>query len=186
MIDDPFDNSDHLGMGDELPPLPVEPADDDPASPFAVALVTVAGMSGVRALRRAWHRRRDEDVAAAHAEPQPAAPRPAPDDTLASRPASERAALVALCIELDDLLSNDALREKLRRGLRRVGVDAVVPDGARFDPEAHRAIGTAAAPDPASERIIARVERPGFRDRGVDLRPPEVIVYSSGVSDRHE
>lgn len=93
------------------------------------------------------------------------------------RVAHDRAALVQLCVELDDLLPNAALREKVRRGLRRAGVAASEPVGARFDPEQHRAVGTVATSDPALVRTIESVERPGFRDGGVELRPPDVVVY---------
>jgi GrpE len=194
---------DETTFGDPIPAAPLDRPEPDQASPFSVAVATVAGMTGVRALRDAWRRRRTEEAAAARppAREPLRAPRPAPAPERATermprerqampempdrqRLDEERAALVELCIELDDLLTNEAMREKLRRGLRRIGVEAVEPEGARFDPEIHRAIGTATAPEANREGIIARVERAGFRDGGVELRPPEVIVYSSERADR--
>jgi hypothetical protein len=41
----------------------------------------------------------------------------------------------------------------------------------------HRAVGTAQAPDREHDLLIQGVERAGFRDRGVEIRPAEVIVY---------
>jgi molecular chaperone GrpE len=193
MMDEILDNADDFEPAD-LPPLPDAAADDDPASPFSVALGTVAGMTGVRALRKAWQRHRDEgdDSAAAPAAEQPSGEQPPREpgsvraEPETSRLAEERAALVELCIELDDMITSDALRAKLRRGLRRVGVEALEPEGVRFDPEVHRAVGSAVAPDAERELTIASVERPGFRDGGVEVRPPEVIVYSSGESARDD
>jgi hypothetical protein len=188
MIDDSFDNTDDLELP-ELPPLPDESA-DDPASPFSVAVATVAGMTGVRALRNAWHRRRDETPADApiRAERPPESdPDPAPPaEPRIARLEEERATLVDLCIELDDMVTSAALREKLRRGLRRVGVETVQPEGERFDPEIHRAVGSDAAPDAEHELTVARVERAGFRDGGVELRPPEVIVFSAEAPARDD
>jgi GrpE len=190
MMDDILDNADDFEPA-ELPPLPDAVADDDPASHFSVALGTVAGMTGVRALRKAWQRRRDDDEDSAAGEQPtgeqlPREPDPLPAEPEAARLAEERATLVELCIELDDMFTNDALRAKLRRGLRRVGVEPLEPEGARFDPEVHRAVGSAVAPDAEHELTIARVERPGFRDGGVEVRPPEVIVYSAGESARDD
>jgi len=165
---------------DEPDPLA---SDADHASPFSVAVATVAGMTGIKALRGAWRRRHD-DAPSAIAEPppvpaaSPAPPAPSPAQPASRPPGSgDRETLVELCIELDDLLTDEALREKLRRGLRRVGVEAVEPAGARFDPEVHCAVGTAAAGDAADDRLIARVERAGFSDHGLEVRPPEVVVY---------
>lgn len=194
----------------------VEP---DHAAPFSVAVGTVAGMAGVRALRDTWRRHRSAARSAgpdAGAAGEPGPPSPAADlapgkerepesmgplpDTSAGLPRSpfasehrdhdaalveERAAMVHLCIELDDLLTNDALRQKLRRGLRRVGVTVEVPEAVPFDADRHRAVGTAPAPDPMLVGTIASVERPGFADAGEQLRPPDVIVYTAKGED-HE
>ena len=176
------------GAGPLTPVQPLPGPEPHVASPLEVALATVAAMTGIRALRETWRRQRDDEAETApspgvHAEPTGELRPPVEPAGPAARLASERGALVALCIELDDMLASEALRERLRRGLRRVGVEAVDPIGAAFDAEAHRAVGTAPAPDPAQELVIARVERSGFRDRGDELRPADVIVYRTGGTD---
>lgn len=179
-------------------------ADPDPdpggaESVFAGALTAVAGWVGFKAVRdkrrkgqpappaaaaprpkviaEAKRSRADvaQPVAADIAEGSDAAP-PVPAEAELPDFAAERDALVALCVELDDLLRSTALREKIRRGLRRAGVEIVEPVGDRFDPDRHVAVGAEPASTPEQHDVIAHVQRAGFRDREAELRPPEVVV----------
>lgn len=180
---DALDGDDILGA----PPAWPDP-EPEGASPFAVAAASVGGLAGIRALRGAWLRRRDraEDEGATGPLAAPVALAPEGGGTTRlERLEGDRAALVALCVELDDLLGSPALRERLRRGLRRVGVETVEPEGARFDPEAHCAVGSEATRDATRDRTVARVERAGFRDRGAEIRPPEVTVYRLEAGRAH-
>lgn len=55
--------------------------------------------------------------------------------------------------------------------------EAPVP-GERFDPQAHQAAGSATTADPALDRTISAVRRPGLRaGDGRLLRPAEVVVH---------
>jgi hypothetical protein len=169
-------------------PSPMVEQDDHTASPFSVALATLAGVGVVRGLRGRWRRGReasDATTGAADGAPAEVAASPAPPVTSGpSAPCvvdgtagAERAALVALCVELDDLLGRPAQRQRLRRGLQAVGVEVVDPVGERFDPEVHCAVGAEPTAEPADDWCIARVERVGFVDRGREVRPPEVVVF---------
>lgn len=60
-----------------------------------------------------------------------------------------------------------------RHGIERYEVD---PGGA-FDAKTHRVIRVAATSDPALDRTVARVVRPGFRSEARVLRAAEVEVY---------
>jgi hypothetical protein len=91
----------------------------------------------------------------------------------------DREALVGACIELSDRLrdANPALWRRLCQGLAAVGVEAVVADGQRFDPETHDAVGRESTTDAARHLTVASTEFCGFTDRGRLLRRPEVVVY---------
>ena len=98
--------------------------------------------------------------------------------------AAERAALVGFCVELEGMLEREALREKVRRALGRVGVRPVDPLGEVFDPDRHEAVGSEPTGDLDCHDRVASVQRLGFLDRnGRELRLPEVVVwrYDAGV-----
>ena len=94
--------------------------------------------------------------------------------------ATERAALVELCVDLADRLrtTGPGLRARLHRGLADVGVVAVEPDGLPFDGAHHDAVDREATTDPARDRTVASTERTGYLDHGRVLRRPEVVVYA--------
>lgn len=93
----------------------------------------------------------------------------------------DRAKLIGHLIDLRERLANLALIHKVDSALAAVGVEPIVPaPGAPFDPEVHRAVGAASAPDAAADWSIGEVMTIGHRDRGVVLRPAEVIVLRSG------
>ncbi|MFC4854961.1 nucleotide exchange factor GrpE [Actinophytocola glycyrrhizae] len=95
---------------------------------------------------------------------------------------AERRSLVALCLYALDRARSAGVVERLEEGLAGVGVDAIRPDGVRFDPAYHEAGGTVATEDEALDGVVAETEVVGFSDRGEVLRVPIVTVYSKGAS----
>ncbi|WP_436492937.1 nucleotide exchange factor GrpE [Actinokineospora sp. HUAS TT18] len=91
----------------------------------------------------------------------------------------ERRSLVTLCLYAHDRARSSGVAERIEEGLAAVGVDAVRPDGARFDPALHEAGGTVATADDSLDGTVAETEVVGFSDRGQVLRPPIVTVYTS-------
>ncbi|TDV50760.1 nucleotide exchange factor GrpE [Actinophytocola oryzae] len=109
--------------------------------------------------------------------PQPTAAAVAFDQALA-----ERKSLVQLCLYALDRAKSPGVVERLEEGLAGVGVAAIRPDGARFDPAHHEAGGTVATTDESLDGVVAETEVVGFSDRGEVLRAPIVTVYSKGQS----
>lgn len=89
----------------------------------------------------------------------------------------DRTRLVRLCVDLHDSLERPALRERVVRALADVGVTAIVPVDAVFDPARDEAVTSVVTDDPGLLGRVASVERPGFRDQDHLLRPAEVVVY---------
>nr|WP_229786756.1 MULTISPECIES: nucleotide exchange factor GrpE [Actinokineospora] len=102
---------------------------------------------------------------------------PSVDLAAFERLAAERKAMVALCLYAHDRARSSGVAERLEEGLAGVGVEALRPDGQRFDPAVHEAGGTADTDDPALDGVVAETEVVGFSDRGHVLRPPIVTVY---------
>lgn len=94
---------------------------------------------------------------------------------------AERRSLVQLCLYALDRARSAGVVERLEEGLAGVGVDAIRPDGARFDPAHHEAGGTVATTDETLDGVVAETEVVGFSDRGEVLRVPIVTVYSKGA-----
>ncbi|MFI7677103.1 nucleotide exchange factor GrpE [Actinophytocola sp. NPDC049390] len=112
-----------------------------------------------------------------------------PDDTPQSPEAvaldqalAERKSLVQLCLYALDRAKSAGVVERLEEGLAGVGVDAIRPEGVRFDPAYHEAGGTVATADETLDGVVAETEVVGFSDRGEVLRVPIVTVYSKGAS----
>jgi len=95
---------------------------------------------------------------------------------------AERRSLVQLCLYALDRARSAGVVERLEEGLAGVGVDAIRPDGVRFDPTYHEAGGTVATADESLDGVVAETEVVGFSDRGEVLRAPIVTVYSKGVT----
>ena len=116
-------------------------------------------------------------------EPEYAAPPepevPAVDLAAFEQLAAERKAMVALCLYAHDRARSSGVAERLEEGLAGVGVEAMRPDGERFDPAVHEAGGTADTDDPTLDGVVAETEVVGFNDRGQVLRPPIVTVYKA-------
>lgn len=100
------------------------------------------------------------------------------DDRDDDSAAGERQALLELCLYALDRARSAGVAERIEQGLAGVGVTALRPDGARFDPSCHEAGGTLPTDDPALDGTVAETEVPGFADRGTLLRAPIVTVYT--------
>ena len=94
---------------------------------------------------------------------------------------AERRTLVQLCLYALDRARSAGVAERIEEGLAGVGVSAVRPDGARFDPSFHEAGGTVSTTDGTLDGLVAETEVVGFADRGEVLRAPIVTVYSKGA-----
>ncbi|WP_020501273.1 nucleotide exchange factor GrpE [Sciscionella marina] len=99
------------------------------------------------------------------------------DEPSAHDLATERSALVRLCMYALDRARSPGVTERIESGLAEIGVEALRPDGQRFDPAVHEAGGVVATSDPALDGVIAETELTGFSDRGELLRVPIVTVY---------
>jgi hypothetical protein len=95
---------------------------------------------------------------------------------------AERKSLVQLCLYALDRAKSPGVVERIEEGLVAVGVEAIRPDGVRFDPAHHEAGGTVATTDENLDGVVAETEVVGFRDRGEVLRVPIVTVYSKSTS----
>jgi hypothetical protein len=91
---------------------------------------------------------------------------------------AEREKLIQLCLYALDRARSNGIAQKLEHGLAEIGVVALRPDGARFDPATHEAGGTLPTEDEGLIGTIAETEIPGFVDRDRLLRAPIVTVYT--------
>lgn len=112
----------------------------------------------------------------------PDAPPQSPEAVALDQALAERKSLVQLCLYALDRAKSAGVVERLEEGLAGVGVDAIRPDGARFDPAYHEAGGTVATTDETLDGVVAETEVVGFSDRGEVLRVPIVTVYSKSAS----
>ncbi len=105
--------------------------------------------------------------------------------------ASFVAKLLDVLDDMDRLVASDpstplpALREglsavdrKLSKELEDAGVERIDPTGAAFDPSQHEAVSTIPAPDKSREQQVSATFQPGYRFKGVLVRPARVQVYS--------
>lgn len=90
---------------------------------------------------------------------------------------AERALLVDAVIHALDRTSSEAVRARLLTALLDVGVAPVGEVGEEFDSARHEAVGTEPADDSSEVGTVASVDRCGFLDRGVLLRPAQVVVH---------
>lgn len=90
---------------------------------------------------------------------------------------AERATLIDAVIHALDRTTSEAVRSRLLAALHEVGVEAVGEAGELFDATRHEAVGTEPAGDSAEPGTVASVDRCGFTDRGVLLRPAQVVVH---------
>lgn len=113
---------------------------------------------------------------------EPDAPPPTAEALALDQALAERKSLVALCLYALDRAKSPGVVERIEEGLVAVGVEAIRPDGVRFDPAHHEAGGTVATADENLDGVVAETEVVGFRDRGEVLRVPIVTVYSKSAS----
>ncbi|MEV5715252.1 nucleotide exchange factor GrpE [Amycolatopsis mediterranei] len=113
--------------------------------------------------------------------PEPGAPPPGtPEKTEADleRALADRQALIQMCLYALDRARSGGVVERLEEGLAAIGVQALRPDGERFDPARHEAGGAVPTEDPALDGVVAETEVTGFADHDRLLRAPIVTVYA--------
>jgi hypothetical protein len=111
--------------------------------------------------------------------PAPAPPPAEPADPAARRTAEQRSTLIHDLAELLPQLP-DAVSWQAVHILEAAGVTVVRPDGRRFDPTLHHAVGAERAPDGAAVGVVARTVRPGYTDGDRILVHPRVVVFEDG------
>jgi molecular chaperone GrpE len=105
--------------------------------------------------------------------------------------ASFVAKLLDVLDDMDRLVASDpatplsSLREglsavdrKLSKELEDAGVERIDPVGIPFDPSEHEAVATVPAPDRSRDHEVSATFQPGYRFKGVLVRPARVQVYS--------
>ena len=105
--------------------------------------------------------------------------------------ASFVAKLVDVLDDMDRLVASDpatplaTLREglsavdrKLSKELEDAGVERIDPVGTPFDPSQHEAVSTVPSPDRSLDQQVSATFQPGYRFKGVLVRPARVQVYS--------
>lgn len=169
------------GGGDE----PASESSDDGTSVGLLIGVGVAGLV-LGALAMALLRGRASSTSAGTSVPAPSTPpSPSPPGAPLSPPtaaAPDRSrGLVSSLVDLSDRVPSQALRAEILAALAAAGVESVeIATGAHFDPATMRGVGSAPAPDATWNGRVAATERCGFRDGATVIRPPEVVVYTSG------
>jgi molecular chaperone GrpE len=71
--------------------------------------------------------------------------------------------------------------KKLWRELEQLGLEAIEPTGAPFNPTEHEAISTVPAPAAERAHTVAQTFQIGYRLKGILLRPARVAVYGEPV-----
>jgi molecular chaperone GrpE len=71
-----------------------------------------------------------------------------------------------------------AVDRKLWKELEDAGVERIDPAGSPFDPSLHEAVSTVPAPDRSRDQQVSATFQPGYRFKGVLVRPARVQVYS--------
>jgi molecular chaperone GrpE len=94
------------------------------------------------------------------------------------RALADRQALIQMCLYALDRARSGGVVERLEEGLAAIGVQALRPDGERFDPARHEAGGAIPTDDPALDGVVAETEVTGFADHDRLLRAPIVTVYA--------
>ncbi len=105
--------------------------------------------------------------------------------------ASFVAKLVDVLDDMDRLVASDpatplpslraglsAVDRKLSKELEDAGVERIDPVGTPFDPSQHEAVSTLPAPDRSLDQQVSATFQPGYRFKGVLVRPARVQVYS--------
>ncbi len=157
---------------------------DDGTSPALLALVGIGG-AAIGAVAMKVLRKPDATPAAPPSFSAGPANMPPPGFAapgVQSPPAVDRSRpLVVTLIDLSDRVSSGALRAEIIAALAQAGVQVLEPaQGAAFDANHMRGVGSAPAPDAGWVGKVAATERAGFVDGGTVVRLPEVVVYTAG------
>lgn len=87
--------------------------------------------------------------------------------------------------EGDGSVSAESLREavmmidrKFRKELEAAGVERIDPAGQPFNPEEHEAVSTLPAPDASRDHEVSATFQPGYRFKGMLVRPARVQVFA--------
>ncbi|MET8847172.1 nucleotide exchange factor GrpE [Amycolatopsis sp. NPDC004625] len=123
----------------------------------------------------AWFRKEGTDRGAAASDLDV---HPLQQVTDLERALADRQALIRMCLYAMDRARSGGVVERLEEGLAAIGVQALRPDGERFDPARHEAGGAVPTEDPALDGIVAETEVTGFADHDHLLRAPIVTVYA--------
>lgn len=90
---------------------------------------------------------------------------------------ADRQKFIELILYARDRVTSPAAADRIDAGLRELGIEAIRPDGERFDPSRHEAAATVPTDDPEKHGLVAETETLGYSDRGHVVRPPIVTVY---------
>ncbi len=71
-----------------------------------------------------------------------------------------------------------AVDRKLSKELEDAGVERIDPVGTPFDPSQHEAVSTVPSPDRSRDQQVSATFAPGYRFKGVLVRPARVQVFS--------
>ncbi len=71
-----------------------------------------------------------------------------------------------------------AVDRKLSKELEDAGVERIDPVGTPFNPSEHEAVSTVPSPDQARDQQVSATFAPGYRFKGVLVRPARVQVFS--------
>ncbi len=77
-------------------------------------------------------------------------------------------------------LLHDAIQlvdKKLWKELEGAGLETIEPVGTPFNPALHEAISAVPAPSPERANLVAATFQPGYRFKGILIRPARVQVY---------
>lgn len=90
-----------------------------------------------------------------------------------------------LVVQAEQGATPDAFREgvtlvdrKLRKELEAAGLERIDPVGQTFDPQEQEAVSVIAPPKPDDDHLVSATLQPGYRFKGVLVRPARVQVYS--------
>lgn len=70
----------------------------------------------------------------------------------------------------------EMVEKKLGKSLQAAGLEPLNPDGEKFNPSLHEAVGTDVADSPEMDMTVSRVYQVGYTFRGQLLRPARVVV----------
>lgn len=118
-------------------------------------------------------------------DPGPRAPVVTPVPPAPAAPVIDRVVVEEL-ITLSDLASGPAVSAQVRRVLRALGVEPIVPvEGDLLDLDRHEVVATSPTSDPGARDRVVRVHRAGWRTGDVLLRPAAVEVWAMHPSPPH-